>query len=457
MRANKLTDLLVASLEAAVPVTPISDAVLEPTPEPVLPVVEVTLENEGGADNTDSLDIAPSPPVTHEELEEHLEEDRIVHEQLHHEIEQVKGLVQGSDGATVVLSSIASLEGIGDNDLCFSNIALEQLGCKLGLSAPVLRSENGKVATASMEGLRSWISLLRNSSKDLMVQFDKGAANTGLHAEKTIAHFRTRIALLSKMLEGKTVLTPRQVKLPRDLLVALQVGDSYSQDLAKDLSKFFTFCTSASNRTAEQYVKTANDVYSVIGAITPATDEAQVEALFKQAASAVDLDFYQAIEPGTNVYLGNVTFRKPPYAPRVSLPKWFSPVQEMVSRGGYEPSVAKVNPKGEVVSLSAEECSNVLLAIQEGMVALDTATATWSRSMSEIKAVWNAALEKNSLLQNQEAMELSPELNAVAWYGSSVASYMPGAAWSGIGPIYSYVITSAFAALSLVELSVLDR
>jgi hypothetical protein len=180
MSRNSLAHLIVASMEESNPIVP-------EMPEPVIDqhsetelvdqanqsetvaielvsvAEEPSLESDG-FDSTDSIG-GGGTPVTHEELEEHVEEDKAEHQELKTEIEEVKHIVMAADNAEEIRQAVSSMENIVDADLAFANIALKHCAKKVGKHAPVLSARGGKVTGDSFEHLTGWIEDLRDSSK----------------------------------------------------------------------------------------------------------------------------------------------------------------------------------------------------------------------------------------------------------------------------------------------------
>lgn len=256
--------------------------------------------------------------------EEYAEANQLDHAAMRAEIEDVRETVQVVAASMEMLSLMASMESIDGDTLVTANTTLSNIASQAGEpQAPVLLVEDGKITTASMEGLVDFIknvmTKLKNWIKEKFENMAISMRRGNMYRQTLIKRVEALQARMNKLPEDYGI-PAKALKYDINWILTLYEDGQPIPFNAKALKassdealKLMTFATS---KMAEEAVKRSSAIGDVIAGVLVARDEnaaeEQLRKLFKDVSGKLPVEDavkYGSEKAGATFIDGGVNYR----------------------------------------------------------------------------------------------------------------------------------------------------
>lgn len=357
-----------------------------------------------------------------EELEEHIESDRVEQQEMKAEIHDLQDRMAGVSSAMEMLSLLKSMESIDPVTLGMANGVLRSHG------APSLESIDGILAQQSVDDLSSYlqanVSKLGGWFKDM---FDRMKVN-GLRGQRTLGNFEARIkrmqALLDKLPEDLGQPMGQIAYNPRYLLglyadgKPLEFTEAALGAAIKQVSGL-TLCALKANsdeRLAVVKVITA-DMPTILMSVGEDGGEKITKAMVEKLKVPEALE--KELKYGTELP-GGFTYLEPMYKPSIRIASWGQPMVEIIEKQRTRFQMRR-NGRGSPSMMTPKDIDGVLEASIEHIDAvLGVYDNFWGGLVEAYQEAAKAYNKTLALASNTDHSQLTSEV----WKAVDVASYV---------------------------------
>lgn len=357
-----------------------------------------------------------------EELNEHIESDRIEQQEMKSEIHDLQARLSGVHSSLEMLSRLKSMDSIDAVSLQMANGVLRSHG------APSLESIDGMLAPQSVNDLSSYlqanVSKLGGWFKDL---FDRMKVN-GLRSQRTLGNFEARIkrmqSLLDKLPEDLGQPMGQIAYNPRNLLglyaadKPLEFTEAALAGAIKKASEL-THCGLKDNSTERLAIVKVitDDMPGILMSISDDGGEKVTKAMVEKLKMPEALE--KVLTYGTE-QPGGLTFLEPNYKPSIRIASWAQPMVEMIEKNRVR---FQMRRNGRVVPtlMTPEVIDGVLEAsIEHINMVLSNYDNFWG---GLVEAYQEAVKSYNKTLALAGTTDHS-QLTSEVWKAVDVASYV---------------------------------
>lgn len=242
--------------------------------------------------------------------EEYFERNEQEHAALRGEIAQVQEAVSTVISSMEMLSVLVSMESIDDNTAEMAENAMGAIALQAGEQVPSIEVEDGKLTTASMEGLTDFI---KNAFSKLKKWIKEKFENMAINARRGAVYREV-------MIKRITALQARMEKMPEDYGIPAKLirydaswTSAFSMDnkpvdfteteLKKAFDEAYKLLVYGVDNLAEDAVKRSSAVADVLAGVLVARDsiaaEEQLKGLYKDLTK--ELPVSKAVENGREI------------------------------------------------------------------------------------------------------------------------------------------------------------